>query len=77
MSERHAVTTIREIMHERVVTIHPDETVATAIEILTRHHIGGLPVVNEAGGVVGMISELALIDVVFDLTVRCARFRSS
>jgi CBS domain-containing protein len=66
------VTTIREIMHECVVTIHPEETVATAIDILTRHHIGGLPVVNKAGGVVGMISELALIDVVFDLTVRCA-----
>ena len=34
--------------------------------ILTQHHIGGAPVVTAEGAVVGVISELALIDVVFD-----------
>jgi CBS domain-containing protein len=64
------VNTIREVMNSRVVAVHPDTTVGDAIDVLTRHHIGGLPVVDDAGLVVGMISELALIDVVFDPQVR-------
>ena len=66
------MTTIRQIMNERVPAIHPQETVAKAVEILTRHHTGGMPVVADDGAVVGMISELALIDLVFDAKVKDA-----
>ena len=64
------MATIREVMNQRVVGVHPDATVEAAIDALTKHHIGGLPVVADDGEVVGMISELALIDVVFDAKVR-------
>jgi CBS domain-containing protein len=57
---------VREIMNKRVVSIRPDATLAEAIHILTQQHIGGAPVVTAEGAVVGVISELAMIDVVFD-----------
>ncbi len=57
---------VREIMNKRVVSIRPDATLAEAIQILTQQHIGGAPVVTAEGAVVGVISELAMIDVVFD-----------
>jgi CBS domain-containing protein len=58
--------TVRDIMNTRVVGIRPDATLAEAVAMLTKHHIGGAPVVTSEGAVVGVISELALIDVVFD-----------
>ena len=64
--------TIREVMNPNVVAVRPETTVAEMIEFLTWNHIGGSPVVNEEGELVGMISELALIDVVFDLAIRYA-----
>jgi CBS domain-containing protein len=63
---------IREMMNTNVVGIRPDATVAQAIRILTDRHIGGLPVVTAEGAVIGMISELALIDVVFNASVKDA-----
>lgn len=57
---------VRDIMNKRVVGIRPDVTLAEAIHILTQQHIGGAPVVTAEGAVVGVISELAMIDVVFD-----------
>jgi tRNA nucleotidyltransferase (CCA-adding enzyme) len=66
------MTQIRDIMHKNVVLVHPETTLEEAAEILTRQHVGGAPVVDDAGLVVGMISELALIDVVFDAETRYA-----
>ncbi len=66
------MTTIQDIMTDRVVSVRPDDTVAHAIDILIEQHTGGLPVVNETGVLVGMISEIALIDVVFDRNVKLA-----
>jgi tRNA nucleotidyltransferase (CCA-adding enzyme) len=59
-------------MKDQPVTIRPEATVREAIEILTRHHIGGAPVATDDGNVVGMLSELALIDVVFDSAMQHA-----
>ena len=63
---------IRDMMNKSVVGVRPDATVAEAIKVLTEQHIGGLPVVTSEGAIVGVISELALIDVVFDPTVKDA-----
>jgi CBS domain-containing protein len=56
-------------MTPKVISIRPTATVSEAIEVLTRHHTGGLPVVED-GAIVGMISELSLIDVVFEEAVK-------
>lgn len=62
--------TIRDVMNRKVVAVRPEWTVEETIEFLTQHHIGGSPVVNAEGRLVGMISELALIDVVFDRSLK-------
>jgi CBS domain-containing protein len=46
-----------EIMTPRVITVGTDATIVEAIETLLRHHISGLPVVDEAQRLVGIISE--------------------
>jgi CBS domain-containing protein len=63
------MTTIRDIMHKHVVQVHPETTLEEAARILTEQHVGGAPVVSANGSVIGMISELALIDIVFDADV--------
>jgi CBS domain-containing protein len=62
-------------MNPRVVGIDPNATLAEAVRILTELHIGGAPVVAADGSVVGIISELALIDVVFNPNARNALIR--
>lgn len=59
-------------MNKRVAAVRPEMTVAETIEFLTQNHIGGAPVVSDQGELVGMISELVLIDVVFDAAVKDA-----
>ena len=46
-----------EIMTERVVTIRATQKVADAIEVLAEHRIRHLPVVGDAGQLVGMITD--------------------
>ena len=63
---------VRDVMNTRVVGVPPEATLAEAVRILTELHIGGAPVVAADGSVMGIISELALIDVVFDPSARDA-----
>lgn len=46
-----------DIMTKTVVAIGPDESVKTAAELMVRHRISALPVVDNDGKPVGMISE--------------------
>jgi CBS domain-containing protein/ribosomal protein S17 len=46
-----------EIMSRHVVTVGADTPVSDAIKIMLSHHIGGLPVVDPAGKLIGMLSE--------------------
>jgi len=64
------MTRVEEIMNRRVVTVAPEMTLAAVVELFTENHVGGAPVVAADGRVIGMISELQLLDVVFDLDAR-------
>ncbi len=46
-----------QIMSRHVVTVGVDASVADAIAIMLGHHISGLPVVDAAGRLVGIVSE--------------------
>jgi CBS domain-containing protein len=70
MQKGRNVITIGEVMNSRVNAIEPQTTVADAIQFLTEHHIGGAPVVSDDRTLLGMVSELELIDVVFDFAIR-------
>jgi CBS domain-containing protein len=51
----------REIMTPNVISVRETSSVEDAARLLARHHISGLPVVNENGGLVGMLTEHDLI----------------
>jgi len=46
---------------QRVITVGPQEEVATAVRLLFDHNIGGLPVVTADGAVVGFIGERDIV----------------
>jgi CBS domain-containing protein len=46
-----------QIMTQNVITIRPEGTIADAAKMMLKHHISGLPVVDEAGELRGIISE--------------------
>lgn len=49
--------TIRDVMSTEVVTVGPTASLRDAAQLLVDHRISGLPVVDDAGAVVGVISE--------------------
>jgi len=46
-----------EIMTQQVITVTADTTVTEAVDMMLRHHISGLPVVDAQGKLIGIISE--------------------
>jgi CBS domain-containing protein len=46
-----------QIMTRSVVTVRPDATVLEAANTMLQHHVSGLPVVDAAGKLVGIVSE--------------------
>jgi CBS domain-containing protein len=46
-----------QIMTRQVITVGPETSVVEAADTMLRHHVSGLPVVNTAGKLTGIISE--------------------
>src|SRR5690606_26413005 len=55
---------------------HADATIGEAIELLLQKRVSGLPVIDSNGGLVGMITEYALLAMVFDRNVTHERVSS-
>src|SRR4051795_7510481 len=50
-----------DIMNSDVASVSPDDDARTAIDLLARSELGAVPVVDEGGMVVGIVSESDLI----------------
>lgn len=48
---------VKDYMATKIVTVNPDLEVLKAVHLLIEHRISGVPVVDELGGLVGMLSE--------------------
>ncbi len=48
---------VREVMTYNPVSIAPTDTIQDAAQLMMERKIGGLPVVNEAGNLVGILTE--------------------
>jgi acetoin utilization protein AcuB len=59
---------VKDIMSKNVFTIGPEETVEKAAVKMLEHRISGLPVVNEKGKVVGVITQGDIFKVLVSLT---------
>jgi CBS domain-containing protein len=54
------VMLVRDLMSNQVVSVKPSTSISEVAELLHVHGFAGLPVVNEAGTVVGLITEREL-----------------
>jgi predicted transcriptional regulator len=62
--------TAAAIMTEELVTIHPEASIKEAIELLLKQRISGLPVVDHQNHLVGVITEFAMLAMVYDHEVQ-------
>ena len=53
--------TVADVMSREPIVVRPETSLKEAIQILAQHRISGLPVVDEAGKLVGIISESDLM----------------
>lgn len=53
--------TVADVMDRNPVTVRPDEGVETVVRLLRRHELPGLPVVNDGGRCVGIVTEADLV----------------
>jgi CBS domain-containing protein len=58
--------TARNIMTDNLITVRPEDSTEAAIQLLLDEQISGLPVVNKQGHLVGVITEFALLGLVYD-----------
>src|SRR5919197_2844684 len=53
--------TVRDIMDPDPVTVSPADDVETVVRLLRRHELPGVPVVNEGGRCIGIVTEADLV----------------
>jgi CBS domain-containing protein len=56
-----AVFTAGDLMTRDVAVVHPETSLLEAVKLMARRRISGMPVVDNAGTIVGMISEGDLV----------------
>jgi CBS domain-containing protein len=56
-----AIAAVADIMERDVVTASPDDDVETVVRLLREHEVPGVPVVNDAGRCVGIVTEADLV----------------
>ena len=57
---------VSEVMHSPVVTTAPGEPLAEAAQQMVDHRIGGLPVLDANGQIVGILTETDLLRALID-----------
>ncbi len=62
--------TAEAMMSADLITIRPDDTIEKAIEMILAEQISGLPVIDDRGHLVGVITEFALLAIVYDHQVK-------
>ena len=55
---------VADYMTRKLITFNPDTNVVQAMRSLLDHRISGAPVVNDAGELVGVLSEVDLLSVI-------------
>jgi acetoin utilization protein AcuB len=66
-AREHALNTpVRELMTNEPLTLAPDDDLREAVELLIEEKIGALPVVDEAEGLVGIVTYVDLLKCLLD-----------
>lgn len=65
----------KDINRRSAVKAGPDQTIADTIRLLVEHDCGSLPVCNEKGELVGIITERDIVRKCFSGSTDCSRYR--
>ena len=60
---------VEKVMTDGVFTVGPEATIDEVISLLLDHRVSGLPVVGDDGQLLGMISEIDIIDLVYNADI--------
>jgi CBS domain-containing protein len=71
------MVTVRDIMTPAVVSVSPDDMLVEAMDLIVENKISGLPVIDETGRLVGIISEFDRIKLLSDETTDLTTARVS
>ena len=66
---------VKEIMTDNIVAIRSDATIDEAIRLLLEFKVSGMPVVDADGQLVGVISEVDIIDLVYEADIETSIVR--
>ncbi len=64
--EKALSTKIQEIMTTEPITLSPDDDLVDAVELLIEEKMGGIPVVDEAEGLVGIVTYVDVLRCFFN-----------
>lgn len=65
----------KHLMTDKVVAISPDASIDEAVSMLLDHRVSGLPVIDANGILLGVISEIDIIDLVYKSDIETSRVR--
>ena len=71
MPELHSLLsgiTVKEVMSRDVITIHPEQTIVAAAQLMLQHRMSSLPVVDSHAQLLGIITETDIFKVLVDLS---------
>ena len=71
MPELHSLLsgiTVKEVMSRDVVTIHQEQTIVAAAQLMLERRMSGIPVVDSGGQLLGIITETDIFKVLVDLS---------
>ena len=60
----------KNVMSEVVITARPESTIEEVITLLLDHQVSGLPVVGEDDRLLGVITEIDVIGLVYDADIK-------
>ena len=58
--------TIRDVMQAEPISVRPGDSLHRALELLVENEISGLPVVDDAGRLVGVLSEKDVLKIFYE-----------
>jgi len=62
--------TIQEVMRPAPIAVRPEDSVRQALELLIRYEISGLPVTDDGGRIVGILSEKDVLKLFYEPEAR-------
>jgi CBS domain-containing protein len=65
----------KEIMSKTLSTVQPDQDLLEAMEILVCKEVSGLPVVDEDGALIGIITEKDILNFVFSGNLKSTKVK--